>query len=435
MTVQDCDGDAAAAAGGLAEGAADSYRALPPEAARLYRLLGLHPGPDFGVGVAAAAAELPPAEAAGLLERLAGGHLVERAGPDRYRLPDAARADARARVPRECGPAEPAAAVHRMARWYLETAAAADMVLMPDRWRLGPVYDRLRSRAGAADGSPEAALGVLEAERANLRAIVRAAEEYGFDELVWQLCEALWGLYFRHGHHDDWLDTHRRGVAAAERCADLRAEGRMRCQLGFALLALERWEEAEEQFTGAERADGSAGHRRGEATALEFLGLLRMRQSRWADALMVLEQARELAAELGDPRALALLEHHIGRALGGEGRYADAERQLTRARELMARLPDPYNEARVMTSLAEVLLAEGRATEAAGVLATVAEVMEREQAAGQSAAVAELRSRVAERLGDRDGALRHARRALDGYRTLGTPRAERLRERVRELEG
>ena len=40
-----------------------SYRALTPDAARLFRLLGLHPGPDAGVAAAASLAAVPPGRA------------------------------------------------------------------------------------------------------------------------------------------------------------------------------------------------------------------------------------------------------------------------------------------------------------------------------------------------------------------------------------
>ena len=47
-----------------------SYRTLSPEAARLFRLLGLHPGPDLAFGAAASIAGLPPARARSLLAEM-----------------------------------------------------------------------------------------------------------------------------------------------------------------------------------------------------------------------------------------------------------------------------------------------------------------------------------------------------------------------------
>ncbi|MGW9456962.1 BTAD domain-containing putative transcriptional regulator [Streptomyces globisporus] len=58
-----------------------SYRTLPDEARRMFRLLGQLPGPDLTVDAAAALAGTTPADSAALLARIADAHLVrERAG-------------------------------------------------------------------------------------------------------------------------------------------------------------------------------------------------------------------------------------------------------------------------------------------------------------------------------------------------------------------
>ena len=69
-----------------------SYRHLPAEAARMFRLLGLHPGPDFDRYAAAALTATSVAEAGRLLAVLARAHLIAPAGPDRYGMHDLLRA-------------------------------------------------------------------------------------------------------------------------------------------------------------------------------------------------------------------------------------------------------------------------------------------------------------------------------------------------------
>ncbi|MFE1468604.1 hypothetical protein [Nocardiopsis dassonvillei] len=68
-----------------------SCRALPEGAARLFRLLGLHPGRDFTAGAAAALADLPARRARRALDTLVGAHLLQQTGPDRYRFHDLIR--------------------------------------------------------------------------------------------------------------------------------------------------------------------------------------------------------------------------------------------------------------------------------------------------------------------------------------------------------
>ena len=58
-----------------------SYRALSPEAARLFRLLGLLPGPDIPVAAAASLAAVPPGRARMLLAELTRAHLLAEPAP------------------------------------------------------------------------------------------------------------------------------------------------------------------------------------------------------------------------------------------------------------------------------------------------------------------------------------------------------------------
>ncbi|MGK5548326.1 tetratricopeptide repeat protein [Streptomyces sp. URMC 127] len=379
-----------------------SYRDLAPDAARLYRLLGLCPWPDIPVGAAAAAADTGEAEARRLLETLAAAHLLEETGEERYRFHDLVRLHA----------------VRRTVTWYLRLAARADALVVPGRWHLGPAYARTAGGSGPGPGfgpgpverTPEAAreaLAVLRRERANLAEAVRAAEEHGFDEEAWQLCEAMWGLHLRLGFHDQWVAAHLRGVEAARRCAtgfgDPRAEGRIRVQLAFGYMGLGRYTEAEAQLTAAAAADERAGHHRGRATATESLGLLCLRQWRYEAAEEHFRQARralDAIAPDGDgaadvPRADALLAHHLGRALRGQGRHAEALAQLADALARFRALPgrDLYNEARVRMSIGETHLAAGDPAAARTPLDEALAVMEAEGAVLQRADAAELRAR------------------------------------------
>ncbi|MDX3645829.1 hypothetical protein P1P70_41910, partial [Streptomyces sp. MB09-02B] len=61
-----------------------SYRRLPAEHARLFRLLSPHPGPDLDAETAAALAGLPVRRARQVLDGLADAHLVREHTPGRY---------------------------------------------------------------------------------------------------------------------------------------------------------------------------------------------------------------------------------------------------------------------------------------------------------------------------------------------------------------
>ncbi|WP_242000020.1 tetratricopeptide repeat protein [Streptomyces klenkii] len=423
-----------------------SYRDLAPDAARLYRLLGLRPWPDIPVGAAAAAADTGEAEARRLLETLAAAHLLEETGEERYRFHDLVRLHAGRRAHEEDGRAATALAVRRTITWYLRLAARADALVIPGRWHLGPAYARTPGSgpAGRTAEEARAALAVLRRERANLAEAVRAAEEYGFDEEAWQLCEATWGLHLRLGFHDQWVATHLRGVEAARRCAagigDPRAEGRIRTQLAFGYMGLGRYAEAEAQLTAAAAADERAGHHRGRATATESLGLLCLRQWRYEAAEEYFVQARSAldgispggvgAADV--PRADALLAHHLGRALRGQARHAEALAQLADALARFRALPDRdlYNEARVRMSLGETHLAAGDPAAARTPLDEALAVMEAEGAVLQRADAAELRARCTQAP---EEAARYLRLARSLYEEAGdTAGVSRTEAHLRE---
>ncbi|MFK5687966.1 hypothetical protein ACI3GN_15500, partial [Lactiplantibacillus plantarum] len=69
-----------------------SYHTLKPEAARLFRFLGVHPGPDIGVTAAASLAGMSPREVRPLLAELTRAHLIEEQAPGRYAFHDLLRA-------------------------------------------------------------------------------------------------------------------------------------------------------------------------------------------------------------------------------------------------------------------------------------------------------------------------------------------------------
>jgi hypothetical protein len=69
-----------------------SYRRLSADAARAFRLIGLHPEPSIDAPTLAALTGTSAEHAGGLLRTLAHGHLVCRTGPGRYAMHDLLRA-------------------------------------------------------------------------------------------------------------------------------------------------------------------------------------------------------------------------------------------------------------------------------------------------------------------------------------------------------
>jgi tetratricopeptide (TPR) repeat protein len=427
-----------------------AYGELSADCAALYRAIAVWAWPTVTVMCAARAADVEEARARELLEELAGVHLLEEVGAERYRFHDLTRAHARELAVAEDGHGRTAAAVRRVAVGHLRFAAEADFRVMPLRWRLGPAYARLALPAdrGPADG--RRALAELRRERENLAAVIQAADHHGFHDLVWQLCEAMWALHLKLGFHAQWIDTHRRGVEAARRCAaefgDPRAVGRMLVQLAFGYMGAGRADEAEAALEEAVAAERACGHHRGRASAVEARGLLHLRQWRYARAQRCFEEAlgiweRVRQGEDGwedKERATALLAHHIGRALAGQRRYPAALARLNDALARFRRLPeggDPYNAGRVHMSLGETHLAAGDLDLALVCLDSAVTAMEEAGAGLRLADAAELRARCHRLAARPDREAKDLRTAAECYEECGDRAGlDRVRARLAELE-
>lgn len=376
------------------------YRALEPGVARVYRLMSLREWPAFDAAAVAYAVGIPEAEAVRSLDELADRQLLERTDTDRYRYRPAVRGHAEEAASREDRIAACAAALTRTVEWYLRLAVRARLAALPQGWGIGPLYEELAESPGPYGDEGEA-LTALGAELGNLIQAVYTAEELGDPDSVYQLCQAFWPIQLKAGRHDELLPALRAGARVAEaRHPRSRMAGRMHSLLALDLIELRQYEEAELQLAAAAEAEAASGHLRGHASAVESLGLLRLRQWRYEEAYACFGEAGSLLDGIrpGDegerdlPRARALLERHSGRALRDLGRFTEARERLCTALEFF-RTGDAYNAARTLTDLAETHLAEG---DTRGALLLIEEAMvplDKEKAAHHLAHLRALRER------------------------------------------
>jgi hypothetical protein len=148
-----------------------SYGALDPEVARMFRRLGLVPGPDFAPAVAAALVDGTPEEGEAALDALVDAHLVEVGpSPGRYRFHDLLRLYARERAETDETDQDRDEARRRMLEWYLHAADAAERHLAP--WRRRLTYQRAVGWPEPIFAGREEALAWFEME---LPALVAAA--------------------------------------------------------------------------------------------------------------------------------------------------------------------------------------------------------------------------------------------------------------------
>ncbi|MFI5741103.1 tetratricopeptide repeat protein [Streptomyces anulatus] len=343
--------------------AEDAYRPLRPDAARLYRLMGLRHWPAFDAEAAAWVAGIDVDAAEELLGVLTDALLLEHTDNGRYRYRPSVRAHAEEAAYRHEGIAGCSAATTRAVEYYLRLSVTAARVALPESWR---VPDALAGRPDHVYAGRGDAVARLAVELPNLVEAVATAEEFGKPDTVLTLCRALWPLQLKAGHHEAVLPALRAGTAVADdQVPGSRTAGALHVQLAHTMGELQLWDEAGAEAAAAARDERAAGHTRGLASAIEVLGLLRLRQWRFQDAYDCFDEsaavldgirpADEGAADV--PRARALLERHRGRALRGLGRLDEAQEHARRALAVFRANGEAYNTARALTDLAEILLA------------------------------------------------------------------------------
>ncbi|WP_371599510.1 tetratricopeptide repeat protein [Streptomyces sp. NBC_00564] len=334
-----------------------SYKRLPPEQARVLRLLALAPGPDASDEVVAAlvGTGAPPVQD---LEALVRAHLVERGrgrGRRRWRLHDLVRVFGVGVVAGDAGLVEEGEAARgRVLAFYYAWADAADDWL---RWLPGrPVPGRFGGRGEA--------LGWLDGERAGLVAVVGWAEQERFAGMAVRLSACLavyldWRRYF-----DDWVVVGRAALEDAGRLGDRAAEADAWNNLGLALEEVGRRAEAVEAHTRARDLYQAAGDGHGEARAWHGLGIVLREAGRVGEAVEAHTRARDLYQAAGDRHGEAAAWTNLGLALRESGRGAEAIDAHTRARDLNQAAGDRHGAAGAWSNLGIALREAGRVAEA-----------------------------------------------------------------------
>ncbi|MGI5183679.1 BTAD domain-containing putative transcriptional regulator [Dactylosporangium sp. CA-152071] len=387
-----------------------SYRALNADAARLFRLLGLHPGADVPVLAAASLAGLAPGRVRPQLGELVRTGLVTEHTPARFAFHDLVRAYAADLVHTVEPDAERGAAGARLVEHYLHTAHRAALLLAPGR---EPIVLTAPGPGTTVEplADQDRALSWLTAEYRALQAFVARLAAAGADELTWQLAWTLDTFQRRQGHVHDLVANRRTALAAARRLADPAVLADAHRDLGHALTGAGCPEEARTHFAAAldgyvalgdlacqahvERGIGysyqvggrydrlllhcqraeklyrAAGHRLGLAKALNEIGFAytRLGQPRLGEPRC--EQALALFRELGDRHGEAACLDSLGAIHHGLHDHPQAVRHYRRAVELYAREGDSCQEAASLIRLGDVHHDAGDA-DAAGLVWRVA---------------------------------------------------------------
>ena len=310
-----------------------SYRTLSGPAARLFRLLGVHSGPDISAAAAASLAALDPDLARRALEELASAHLLAEPVSGRYALHDLLRAYAAELAERTDAEADRREAVHRMLDHYLHTLFAADKLLDPTREPivLAPARPGVLPESMA---DPAQVWRWYRIERPVVLAALSHAVRAGFDTHAWQLAWSVADCLQRQGHLHDQIDVHRIALAAAQRLDDLPAQAYAYRVLGRAHTGLRAFEDARAELQHAFELHQTLGDLMGQAAAQRGLAWAYEREDRVDCAFEHARRALELYRAAGDSAGVTTGLNALAWLHARRGEYEQAVTACLEALEL-----------------------------------------------------------------------------------------------------
>jgi DNA-binding SARP family transcriptional activator len=375
-----------------------SHWSLTPAAARMFRLLGVHPGPDISIPAAASLAGVSHQEARILLAELEHLHLVMEPVPGRFAFHDLMRAYAAELSAAGDDSLSREAAMLRALDHYAHTAGSACLAMNPAR----DAITLSAPRAGAVQepiADDAEALAWFTSEHQVLLRALSVACDRGWDGLAWQIAWSIADFLGRQGHWHDWTATQRIALASAERLGDRpgqayahRSLGEICLQFGSLTDAEPHLRQAIELFSQIEDRAGRAGtelalahlleqrglipdalsyaqralvtfselgHRPGQARALNNVGWCQALTGDYQQTLGYCRQALDLHAELGNRFGQAATLDSLGFAHHNLGDHAEAIGCYGRAVELYVKLGERYLAADVLAHLGDSCLAAG----------------------------------------------------------------------------
>jgi len=340
-----------------------SYKHLPADAARAFRLAGLHPGSDLDIYATGALTNTTPDGAKRSLDILARAHLIHLTGPGRCAMHDLLRAYAHDLANSQDSEADRQAALTRLFDYYLAAAAGA-------RDARSPAERRRRPRVSPDDSptppvaDPAAALAWLDAERPNLVAVCTHTAAYGWPGHTIELATTLFRYLDAGAHFPDALSIHTDARNAASQTGDRAAEAYALANLGVVHMRQGRYQQAAGHYREALPLFRQTPDRGGEARTLTHLGLVNWRQGRYEQAAerhgQALTRYRETGNRVGEANALS----NLGLVRWRQGRNREAAEGHRQALSLYRETGHRFGEANALANLGVVYLGQGRYGEA-----------------------------------------------------------------------
>jgi DNA-binding SARP family transcriptional activator len=376
---------------------------LSDQAARMFRLLGVHHGPDISAAAAASLAATTLSGARAALAELTRASLVTESQAGRFGCHDLLRAYSAELAAATLSDSESEQARRRVLDHYLWTAHAAMARLYPARGQVPPPppAEGVAAEEFCGRGAYDAALAWFDAEDRVLANVVEQAAAQRQDEHCWKLAWYWAPLLNRRGRTSELLAVARTAVLSAGRLGDRDALAHVHCELGNVSGRHGDYRAADEHLRKALELFADLGDQASVGETRYRLAVMLAHQERWDEALGHAVEALRLRRALADSAAVAYSENVVGwilahlgqpdaalwycrRALDmhtesgsrsgvadtldsiafAYGQLADFERSIAHYEQALAMyrlLGDPQGEATAWLDLGDIRLASGQA--------------------------------------------------------------------------
>ncbi|HKN56601.1 MAG TPA: BTAD domain-containing putative transcriptional regulator [Amycolatopsis sp.] len=340
-----------------------SYKALRPAAARLFRLLGLHPGVTISLPSAAALAGTGVREARELVDQLAAAHLLNQPSTDRYQFHDLLRVYAGELVEAQADADERAAALRRLLDWYLATVVEANRLVRPDLLTEDIVLEPV-SGPFPRFTEHEETIAWYIVERSALSALVGVAARAGLTAHAWKLAWLLRGFFAERHDREDWIATAETAVAAAHAAGDSLGLQYSANNLGSAYLRALAPDKALDALEQAREASEASGGSALTVAILSNLSGAYYVRSEFAEAERYALEAVDLARDRGQRTFVPHALLNVSASRIGLHDYDKAAEAAVAAYEAFSDLGDRYHSALALGNAAEAFEGAGRYDEA-----------------------------------------------------------------------
>ena len=329
-----------------------SYKALSQEQQQLFRRLGLHPGPQFGLHAAAALADLPAAETDRMLDALVNHHLLDEPIRHRYRMHDLLRdyANQRARIDEDARARS--TAVRRMLDYYLYVADNAARLLQPHDDRLGVPVQHVPQSFPAISSAAEAQEW-FEQEYLNLLALARHALDRKAYHHAARLPYALAQYLDRRGRWKEAVEAHESALSASYALGDTAGQAGALIALATAHWGTEKLDRAQFYAETALTMYRDLGDEAGQAEAHLQLGRVHWHARHPALADQHLRDCATLRAGLKDQRGLSVATYHLGIVALEFGAPGDSVAHFEQALRIARNIRDLATERNCLNNLGE----------------------------------------------------------------------------------